>query len=84
MFNPEAGGPQPAVRPHVIRAGKRVPARPLASSDMRPDVVRDHIGTRWLAGTFSFDASRVPSCCIAFPPSLNCAAPTASRSNGWM
>jgi hypothetical protein len=34
----------PAVQPHVIRAGRRVPARPLAASDLRHDVVRGHIG----------------------------------------
>jgi AraC-like DNA-binding protein len=58
----------PAVQPHVIRAGKRVPARPLASSDMRHDVVRGHIGTRWLSGTFSFDASRGAQLLHRLPP----------------
>ena len=58
----------PAVRPHVIRAGKRVPARPLAFSDMRPDIVRDHTGTRWLSGTFSFDDSRGARLLHGLPP----------------
>src|ERR1700751_2575235 len=58
----------PSVRPHVIRAGKRVPAPPLSPTDMRPDVVRDRIGTRWLAGTFSFDASRGAQLLQRLPP----------------
>jgi AraC-like DNA-binding protein len=58
----------PAVQRHVIRAGGRVPARPLAASDMRHDVVRDRIGTRWLSGTFSFDASRGAQLLHRLPP----------------
>jgi AraC-like DNA-binding protein len=73
----------PAVRPHVIRAGNRVPARPLASIDMRPDVVRDHIGTRWLAGTFSFDASRGAQLLQRLPPIIELRG-AGSQSLEWL
>lgn len=58
----------PAGRPHVIRDGKRVPARPLAVSDMRLEVVDRKTGTRWLSGTFSFDDSRGAQLLHGLPP----------------
>jgi AraC-like DNA-binding protein len=73
----------PEVRPHVIRAGRRVPARPLASTDMRPDVVRDYIGTRWLAGTFSFDASRGAQLLHRLPPIIELRG-AGSQSLEWL
>jgi AraC-like DNA-binding protein len=61
----------PARRSHVIRDGKRVPARPLASSDMRHDIVRGKTGTRWLSGTFSFDNSRGARLLHGLPPLID-------------
>jgi len=61
----------PARGPHVIRDGKRVPARPLASSDMRHDIVREKTGTRWLSGTFSFDDSRGARLLHGLPPLID-------------
>jgi AraC-like DNA-binding protein len=73
----------PAARAHVIRTGKRVPARPLASHDMRPDVVRDHTGTRWLAGTFSFDPSRGAQLLDRLPPIIELRG-AGSQSLEWL
>jgi AraC-like DNA-binding protein len=61
----------PAVQPHVIRDGKQVPARPLASTDMRHDIVRGTTGTRWLSGTFSFDDSRGARLLHGLPPLID-------------
>jgi AraC-like DNA-binding protein len=48
----------PAGRPHTIRHGEGVIPRPLAPTDERHEVITYGEGTRWLAGTFSFDDSR--------------------------
>ena len=48
----------PAGRPHTIRHGRRLTPRPLTASERRIEVVTHGEGTRWLAGTFSFDDSR--------------------------
>jgi len=61
----------PATGPHVIRNGTRVPARPLAPSDMRHDIVREKTGTRWLSGTFSFDDSRGARLLHGLPPLID-------------
>ena len=61
----------PARGPHVIRGGKRVPARPLAPGDMRHDIVRGNTGTRWLSGTFSFDDSRGARLLHGLPPVID-------------
>jgi AraC-like DNA-binding protein len=62
----------PARRPHVIRGdGRRVRARPLASSDTRHDIVRGKTGTRWLSGTFSFDDSRGARLLHGLPPLID-------------
>jgi len=62
----------PAKRPHVIRGdGRRVPARPLASSDTRHDIVSGTTGTRWLSGTFSFDDSRGARLLHGLPPLID-------------
>src|SRR5262249_21328501 len=45
----------PTGRRHTIRHGRRVNPRPLSASDSRLDIVTHGYGTRWLAGTFSFD-----------------------------
>jgi AraC-like DNA-binding protein len=62
----------PGRRPHVIRGdGRPVPARPLAPSDMRHDIVRGQTGTRWLSGTFSFDDSRGARLLHGLPPLID-------------
>lgn len=62
----------PARCPHVIRGdGRRVPARPLASSDIRHHIIRGKTGTRWLSGTFSFDDSRGARLLHGLPPLID-------------
>jgi AraC-like DNA-binding protein len=58
----------PAGRPHTIRHGDGVIPRPLAATDQRQEVVTYGEGTRWLAGTFSFDDSRAASLLHGLPP----------------
>ena len=58
----------PAGRPHTIRQGEPLPPRPLAATDARPEVVTYGEGTRWLAGTFSFDDSRAAGLLHGLPP----------------
>lgn len=58
----------PAGQPHTIRRGRRISPRPLAETDRRLDVVTHGEGTRWLAGTFSFDDSRLAGLLHGLPP----------------
>jgi AraC-like DNA-binding protein len=59
----------PAGQPHTIRQGPRLPSRPLAATDARLEVVTyGGGGTRWLAGTFSFDDSRAAGLLHGLPP----------------
>jgi AraC-like DNA-binding protein len=59
----------PAGRPHTIRHGRGLSPRPLDASDERLEVVQtDGGGTRWLAGTFSFDDSRAAGLLHGLPP----------------
>ena len=58
----------PAGRPHTIRHGEGVTPRPLAAEDQREEVITYGEGTRWLAGTFSFDDSRAAGLLHGLPP----------------
>jgi AraC-like DNA-binding protein len=58
----------PAGRPHTIRHGEPVKSRRLSASDRRFEVVTHGEGTRWLAGTFSFDDSRAAVLLHNLPP----------------
>jgi AraC-like DNA-binding protein len=58
----------PAGRPHTVRHGRGVRPRRLASADMPLDRVSHGEGTRWLAGTFSFDESRAAGLLHGLPP----------------
>ena len=48
----------PAGRRHTIRHGRRIDPSPLSEGDSRIDVGTHGEGTRWVAGTFSYDDSR--------------------------
>ena len=58
----------PAGRPHTIRHGRQVEPARLAVSDHRLEVVTNGEGTRWLAGTFSFEDSRAAGLLHGLPP----------------
>jgi AraC-like DNA-binding protein len=58
----------PAGRPHTIRQGGPLTARPLSATDERLEVLAHGEGTRWLAGTFSFDDSRAAGLLHGLPP----------------
>jgi AraC-like DNA-binding protein len=58
----------PTGKPHVVRHGTRVPARPLAASDVSHEVVKDFARTRWLTGTFSFEDSPGVQMLYSLPP----------------
>jgi hypothetical protein len=73
----------PTGRRHTIRDGRRVNPRPLSASDSRLDIVTHGDGTRWLAGTFSFDESRAAGLLHGLPPSWNCEEPGTSPCSGW-
>jgi AraC-like DNA-binding protein len=58
----------PAGRPHTIRHGEGVTPHPFAATDERQEVITYGEGTRWLAGTFSFDDSRAAGLLHGLPP----------------
>jgi AraC-like DNA-binding protein len=58
----------PAGRRHTIRHGRRITPHPVSAGDSRLDVGTHGEGTRWLAGTFSFDHSRAAGLLHGLPP----------------
>jgi AraC-like DNA-binding protein len=59
----------PTGQRHTIRYGRKLTPRPLIADDSRLGALGDHgDGTRWLAGTFSFDDSRGAGLLHGLPP----------------
>ena len=58
----------PTGKAHVIRHGRRTPARRLAAGDLNKELVHDPSRTLWLTGTFSFVESAGVQMLYGLPP----------------
>jgi AraC-like DNA-binding protein len=58
----------PAGQPHTVRHGEGATPRRIGETEVGHEVITYGDGTRWLAGTFSFDDSRAAGLLHGLPP----------------